>query len=114
MISEDFQQDKEEDINSKLTVNKQMEKIYKKGRRKEYKIIEDLKKEGYNITQRTAGSHSPIDIIAINKLTRTIKLIQSKRTMKETMDYIDKGLKKNIEEDNRWLNNVFRVEFEVM
>ncbi len=87
---------------------------YNKGRRKEYKIVADLKKEGYDIVQRTAGSHSPIDIIAINRLTKTIKFIQSKRTLKETMDYIDIKLKKNIEEEYRWLNNIFRVEFKVI
>ena len=80
-----------------------MEKIYKKGRRKEYKIV-----------QRTAGSHSPVDIIAINKLTKTIKLIQSKRTMNQNMNYINPNLKTNIETGLRWLNNIFRVEFEVL
>ncbi len=91
-----------------------MEKIYKKGRRKEYKIVEDLKKQGYDIVQRTAGSHSPVDIIAINKLTKTIKLIQSKRTMNQNMNYINPNLKTNIETGLRWLNNIFRVEFEVL
>ena len=90
-----------------------MKKIYSKGRRKEYKITEDLKKEGYDIVQRTAGSHSPIDIIAINRLTKTIKLIQSKRTIKETMDYIDNKQRKDIEAGYRWLNDIYRVEFEV-
>lgn len=91
-----------------------MEKIYNKGRRKEYDIIYKLRKEGYDIAQRTAGSHSPIDIIAINKLTKTIKLIQSKRTLKESMNYTDNKLKKSIEEEYRWLRDIFRVEFEVL
>ena len=87
-------------------------KIYKKGTRKEYKICDDLKKEGFDIVQRTAGSHSPIDIIAINIKLRIIKLIQSKRVLKENMDFIDNKQKENLENKWRELNNVFRVEFE--
>ncbi len=91
-----------------------VENIYKKGRRKEYDIIYRLRKEGYDIAQRTAGSHSPIDIIAINKELRVIKLIQSKRVLKENMAFVDDKQKNNLEEENLWLNNVFRVEFVVM
>lgn len=91
-----------------------IKKAYKKGARKEYHIIYKLRKEGYDIVQRTAGSHSPIDIIAINQTTKIIKLIQSKRTMKETMDFIDTKLKTKIEEDNKDLNGLFDVEFLVL
>ena len=42
-------------------------KNYIKGRRKEYKICKKLIEKGFDIAQRTAGSHSPIDIIVINK-----------------------------------------------
>jgi len=53
-------------------------KQYVKGRRKEYKICNQLKEQGWDIVQRTAGSHSPIDIIAIHLLKREILFIQSK------------------------------------
>lgn len=53
-------------------------KNYVKGRKKEYKICNEYKKKGFTIVQRTAGSHSPIDIFAINSKTREIKFIQSK------------------------------------
>jgi len=88
--------------------------IYKKGRRKEYMICEQLRKEGFNIVQRTKGSHSPVDIIAINKNLRVIKFIQSKRTLKENMNFVNESLKNKIEGEYVWLNNVFRCEFEVM
>jgi Holliday junction resolvase len=89
-------------------------KNYQKGTRKEYKICDDLKKEGFDIVQRTAGSHSRIDIIAIRIKERIIKLIQSKRTLNKEMEYIDERLKKKIEEENKELNNhVFNVYFEV-
>jgi len=53
-------------------------KNYVKGRNKEYKICKELKEDGYEIAQRTAGSHSPIDIFAIHRVTRSIVFVQAK------------------------------------
>jgi Holliday junction resolvase len=53
-------------------------KNYIKGRNKEYRLINELRKRGFDIVQRTAGSHSPIDIIAIHKYKEEILFIQSK------------------------------------
>lgn len=78
---------------------------YNKGRKKEYKICKELKEEGYEIVQRSAGSHSPIDIWAIHRGLKRIKLIQAKPE-----DYNVKVL----EDKYRWLNNAFRVTFEVI
>ncbi len=78
---------------------------YIKGRRKEYKIVNRLKLEGWDIVQRTAGSHSPVDIIAINKKLRVIRLIQSKP------DNYPQSQEDKITKDNIELNNVYRVEF---
>ena len=80
-------------------------KNYLKGRRKEYKICDEYKKKGFDIVQRTAGSHSPFDVIAIDIKARVIKLIQSKPDNYKT----DKIVEEHIQ-----LNNVFRVEFEVL
>ena len=91
-----------------------MSSIYQQGRRKEYKLCEDLKKNGFDIVFRSAGSHSPIDIVAINQLTKVIKFVQSKRTISKTMNEVDLKLKKKIEREYQSLNNVFRCEFEVM
>ena len=61
-----------------------MKNIYAQGRRKEYKIVNKFKKAGFDIVQRTAGSHSPIDIIAIKRRTKEIYFIQSKgKSIKE-------------------------------
>jgi Holliday junction resolvase len=82
-------------------------KNYEKGRRKEYKIVEKYRKRGYDIVQRSAGSHSPIDVFAINKTTNIIKLIQCKPdTMSDTQ--IDKIL-----EEQKELNDAYTVEFVV-
>jgi len=43
-------------------------KNYVNGRNKEYKVCKQLKEIGFDIAQRSAGSHSPIDIFAINRL----------------------------------------------
>lgn len=91
-----------------------MKKIYRKGARKEYAICEKLRKEGYDIVQRTAGSHSPIDIIAIKIRHREIKLIQSKRVLSEKMAYIPKKLKEKLEEENKEINGFYLVDFEVL
>lgn len=53
-------------------------KNYLKGVRKERKICKDLKDDDYLIVQRTAGSHSAIDVIAIDPDQHEILLIQSK------------------------------------
>ena len=82
-------------------------KNYLKGRAKEYKVRDELLKEGFDIVQRTAGSHSTIDIIAIQKNIRVIKFIQCKP------DSMSEKNKEKIKEENYWLNSVFRTEFEV-
>lgn len=76
---------------------------YVKGRRKEYKIRNDLIKEGWDIVQRSAGSHSPIDVFAIHKERKKILLIQAK----------PKGYNSKKYDEFMWLNNMFKVEFMV-
>jgi len=51
---------------------------YIRGRRYEYKIVHEHKARGFDVVQRTAGSHSPIDIFAISFKDRMIKFIQCK------------------------------------
>ncbi len=88
-----------------------MDNIYKKGRRKEYAIVEKYKKLGFGIVQRTAGSHSCVDVIAVDIKNKVIKLIQSKRSLNKTMGDIDIKLKGKIEEEHKELNGEFNVEF---
>lgn len=51
---------------------------YRKGTRKEYKIVKELKENGFEIAQRSAGSHSPVDVWGVNLKTKEVLLIQSK------------------------------------
>ncbi len=76
-------------------------KKYVKGRRKEYRVCKRLRVEGFDIVQRTAGSHSPIDIIAISKYLKKIFLIQCK----------PEGYKLKKYDEYNWLNDEFDVEF---
>jgi len=43
-----------------------MNRNYKKGYAFENKLVNRLKREGWPIVFRTAGSHSPVDVVAIN------------------------------------------------
>lgn len=83
-------------------------KNYLKGRRKEYKIRREYLNNDWDIVQRTAGSHSPVDIIAIDKITKRIDFIQCKP------DDMTEKEKEKIISENQWLNGVFRTEFRVV
>ena len=60
------------DLETRHVVN-----AYRKGRRKEWNIMHRLR-QNYDIVVRSAGSHSPIDLIAIDMTKKTIKFVQSK------------------------------------
>lgn len=79
---------------------------YLKGRRKEYKIMKEEALAG-RLAIRSAGSHSPIDVISIDYKHRVIKLIQAKPD-----NYPESRMKKLIK-DNEKLNGVYKVEFSV-
>ncbi len=83
-------------------------KNYVKGRAKEYRITKMLKADGYTIAQRTAGSHSPIDIFAINRKIRKIKFIQSKP------DNFSRWEAKKIHKELDFLNGQWNVRFELI
>lgn len=78
---------------------------YIKGRRKEYMLCAEYRKKGYYIVQRTAGSHSAVDIIAINKKNKVITLIQAKP------DNFSKSKEDKLMKEHSCLNSDYRVEF---
>jgi hypothetical protein len=89
--------------------------IYIKGRRKEYKIIYDERAKG-RIAFRSAGSHSPIDVVSIDIKNKTIFFIQSKRTLNKRMSYIDETIKNKLMNDEqlKQLNNTYDCSFIVL
>ena len=78
---------------------------YVKGRNKEYKICNSLRDEGF-IAFRSAGSHSPIDVVGIKP--GEIVFIQAKP------DSMSDNAKKKLEESLAWLNGEFKVSFVVI
>lgn len=78
-------------------------KQYLKGRRKEWKVRKELLEEGFEIAQRSAGSHSPVDVFAINKEKRLIYFIQCKPDGYRSKKY----------DEYDWINGTFEVIFEV-
>jgi Holliday junction resolvase len=81
---------------------------YHKGRNKEYRICKALRKKGYDIVQRSAGSHSPIDILAIRREDNRISLIQSKP------NGMSDNSRDKLEKKHSWLNGKFDIEFVVV
>ena len=82
-------------------------KNYQRGRRKEYGVCDKLKKEGFDIVQRSSGSHSPIDVFAINKKTKEIVFIQVKAGV------ISEKERNKLFEENGWLDGKFDVSFDI-
>ena len=83
-------------------------KFYLKGKRKEHKTCKKLKEQGFDIAQRTAGSHSPFDVIAIKFSTSEIRLIQCKP------DTLNSHQAQKIRNENINLNGLFNVSFSVI
>jgi len=68
-----------------------------------------LREEGYDIVFRSAGSHSPIDVIGIKYTNaRTIKFIQSKPKK------FSKNQKQKLLDSYAGLNDEFICSFEVV
>lgn len=80
---------------------------YERGRNKEYRIVKALKKKGWTICVRSAGSHSIVDIWALDPITKTIKLIQSK------LGGVSKPERERIMKEGNLLNGLYSVEFEL-
>ena len=61
---------------------------YQKGYRFENKLV-NLHKGEDKIAFRSAGSHSPVDVVAIDLKTKTIKLIQAKASREKVVKPFD-------------------------
>lgn len=81
---------------------------YINGRRKEYKVMQQLKKIGCDIVFRSAGSHSEIDVIGIDIKGRRIFTIQCKPKS------LSANKREEILQRNTLLNNNYLMTFEVI
>ena len=80
---------------------------YLKGVRKERKLVNQAREQGL-VSFRSAGSHSPVDVIIISPVDKVIRLIQCKP------DSMGEKARGRIESENIALNGVFAVSFEVI
>lgn len=82
-------------------------KNYRKGADRERKIVNEFKDQGW-ISFRSAGSHSPIDVVAINPSFGVIKLIQ----MKTGKSY-SKKFKEKLQSSLQYIDGTYEVFVEV-
>lgn len=80
---------------------------YKRGVRKERKVVNDCKRAGL-IAFRSAGSHSPIDVCVIDIKERIVRFIQCKPN-----NISQKKIEALVQEMNG-LNGSFHCRFEVL
>lgn len=77
---------------------------YVKGRAREYAIMKNYKRRGW-IVLRSAGSHSPFDVVAVNKALKQVTFIQSKAGV------FSKANRDILMKEYDWLNNEFLCKF---
>lgn len=80
-------------------------KNYVNGVSRERRILKALENQGFEICFRSAGSHSPIDLVAIDIKNKRINLIQAKPKS------LSNNQKRKIELENNKLNDEFIVRF---
>lgn len=80
---------------------------YNKGVRKERAIVNAARKRGL-IAFRSAGSHSPIDCVIINIKLKSVRFIQSKP------DSMSKNKRKQLAEEHKELNDLYKCCFQVI
>jgi len=81
-------------------------RFYKRGAEYERKLMNEARKKGH-IAFRSAGSHSPVDVVDIDAENRIIRLIQAKKGKSE------KQMVK-IFKSHEFLGGVYYVEFCVL
>lgn len=79
---------------------------YINGRQHEYRVLREAKARGC-IALRSAGSHSPVDVVIIDTFNRKITLVQCKPASMP-----DRQMRE-IEEQYKELNGSFEVVYEV-
>ena len=84
-----------------------MVNYYRKGRRKEYAIM-DAARDAGKFAMRSSGSHGQIDVIIIDPILKKIELIQAK-----SGSSFKPWMKVKLMRDNEHLNGIYEVTFKV-
>ena len=79
-------------------------KNYLKGVRKERAIVNNARKRGL-LAFRSAGSHSPVDVVIVNKKQKLIEFIQCKP------NDMSENAKTKLEEEQKELNDCYLCVF---
>jgi len=82
-------------------------KLYVKGVRKERKYVNQARAEG-KLSFRSAGSHSPIDVVIIDKIGKVIKLLQCKP------ESMNQAAKNKLYHEQADLSGQYWVQFDVV
>ena len=82
-------------------------KHYVKGRKKEYKVVNEARDKG-QLAYRTAGSHGPFDVIVIDSHSKVIHLVQCKP------DSMTSTAKDKLYQENMHLEGTYLVYFDVV
>ena len=83
-------------------------KAYRKGYRYERSIVNKARSNG-KLAFRSAGSHSPVDVVIISSKERTIELIQAKAGKSLSI-----SARKRLESSLSYLNGTYEVKFIVV
>ena len=81
---------------------------YQKGRNKEYRIKQRHEKEGWEVV-RSAGSHSPFDLICIRAVDQRIKFIQCK-----SKNFSKKEEERLLKKYNWLKDGIFLTDYEII
>lgn len=81
---------------------------YKRGADKERRIVNRFREAGY-LAFRSAGSHSPIDVFALNPKTHEIILVQSKLGK-----FLSNPAREKIIQEGKKLNGIYTLSFALM
>jgi len=82
---------------------------YRRGAEKERRIVNKFRSLG-QIALRSAGSHSPIDVVVIDKEKREIRLIQAKLT---NLHSLGKGEREKLLKEMDSFNGIYVVKGEL-
>ena len=80
---------------------------YRNGAARERRFVNNLKKDGFDIVFRSAGSHSPVDVVAIHQESKMIYFIQCKPQT------LSKNAQKALQSHYEWLNRDYACHFKV-
>lgn len=85
---------------------------YSRGANKERSVVNKARAEG-KIALRSAGSHSPIDVVIIDNNLKEIRLVQCKPRSMQKSDYSPTAAAQRLIDELAKLDGIYKVTTEV-